>query len=59
MVHLVFLASICSSIDDEVVHGIPGNRVLKDGEIISIDVGVVKNGFFGDAALSVAVGEYF
>jgi len=52
-----FPGSICSSIDDEVVHGIPGNRVLKDGEILSIDVGVEKNGYFGDAALSVAVGK--
>lgn len=50
-------ASICVSIDDEVVHGIPGERVLKEGEIVSIDVGVLKNGYFGDAALSVAVGE--
>jgi len=50
-------ASICVSIDDEVVHGIPGNRVLKEGEIVSIDVGVLKNGYFGDAALSVAVGK--
>ena len=52
-----FPGSICSSIDDEVVHGIPGNRALKEGEIISIDVGVEKNGFFGDAALTVAVGK--
>ncbi len=50
-------ASICASIDDAVVHGIPGERVLKNGEIISLDVGVNKNGYFGDAALSVAVGE--
>jgi methionyl aminopeptidase len=50
-------ASVCTSIDDEVVHGIPGSRVLKDGDIISLDVGVYKNGYFGDAALSVAVGE--
>jgi len=50
-------AAICSSIDDEVVHGIPGNRVLKEGEIISLDVGVQKKGYFGDAALSVAVGS--
>lgn len=50
-------ASICSSIDDEVVHGIPGSRILKNGEIISIDVGVYKNGYYGDAALSVGVGE--
>lgn len=51
-----FPGSICSSVDDEVVHGIPGKRVLKDGEILSIDVGVEKNGYFGDAALSVAIG---
>ena len=48
--------AICTSIDDEVVHGIPGNRVLKEGEIISLDVGVEKNGYYGDAALSVEVG---
>ncbi|MCL6099950.1 MAG: type I methionyl aminopeptidase [Bacteroidetes bacterium] len=52
-----FPGSICSSIDEEVVHGIPGNRVLKEGEILSIDVGVEKNGYFGDAALTVAVGK--
>ncbi|MFZ5946973.1 MAG: type I methionyl aminopeptidase [Stygiobacter sp.] len=52
-----FPGSICSSIDDEVVHGIPGNRVLKNGEILSIDVGVEKNGYFGDAALTIAIGE--
>jgi len=50
-------ASICSSVNEEVVHGIPGNRVLKNGDIISLDVGVSKNGYYGDAALSVAVGE--
>jgi methionyl aminopeptidase len=52
-----FPGSICTSIDDAVVHGIPGQRVLKIGEIISLDVGVFKNGFFGDAALTVPVGE--
>lgn len=52
-----FPGSICSSIDDEVVHGIPSNRVLKEGEILSIDTGVEKNGYFGDAALTVAIGE--
>ncbi len=50
-------AAICTSVDEQVVHGIPGNRVLKDGDIISLDVGVQKNGYFGDAALTVAVGE--
>lgn len=52
-----FPGSICSSVDDEVVHGIPGNRVLLEGEILSIDVGVEKDGYYGDAALSVAVGN--
>jgi len=49
--------AICISIDSEVVHGIPGNRVLKNGEIVSVDVGVEKKGYFGDAALSSGVGE--
>ena len=52
-----FPGSVCSSVDDEVVHGIPGSRILKEGEIVSIDIGVLKNGFFGDAALTVAVGN--
>lgn len=52
-----FPGAICASIDDEVVHGIPGNRVLKEGEIISLDVGVLKNSYYGDAALSVSVGN--
>ncbi len=52
-----FPGTICSSIDDEVVHGIPGDRKLREGEIISIDVGVEKDHYFGDAALTVAIGE--
>lgn len=52
-----FPASVCISIDSEVVHGIPGERVLKEGEIVSIDVGVLKNNYYGDAALTVGVGE--
>lgn len=52
-----FPGSVCSSVDDEVVHGIPSTRILKDGEIVSLDIGVLKNGFFGDAALTVAVGN--
>lgn len=51
-----FPGSICASIDEEVVHGIPGNRQLKEGEIITIDIGVLKNNYYGDAALSVPVG---
>jgi len=52
-----FPGSICSSVDDEVVHGIPSSRTLKVGEIVSLDIGVLKSGFFGDAALTVAVGN--
>jgi len=53
----LFPATLCTSIDAEVVHGIPGKRVLKDGDLLSIDVGVKKNGFYGDGACSFAVGE--
>jgi len=53
----LFPASICASVDDQVVHGIPAKRVLRDGEIISIDVGVQKHGFFGDGAWTFAVGS--
>jgi methionyl aminopeptidase len=53
----LFPATLCLSIDEEVVHGIPSKRVLKDGELLSIDVGAKKNGFFGDGAWSFAVGE--
>jgi len=52
-----FPGSLCISIDDEVVHGIPSKRILKEGEIVSIDVGVLKNGYYGDGAISVGVGE--
>jgi methionyl aminopeptidase len=52
-----FPGSLCTSVNEEVVHGIPAVRPLRDGDIISIDVGVLKNGFYGDAAISIAVGE--
>lgn len=52
-----FPKATCISIDEEVVHGIPGDRVIKEGQIVSIDVGVFKNGFHGDAARSIYVGE--
>lgn len=53
----LFPATLCTSIDSEVVHGIPGKRVLKDGDLLSIDVGVKKNSFYGDGACSFAIGE--
>ncbi len=52
-----FPGSICVSIDDEVVHGIPGKRKLIEGQIVGIDVGVFKNGYHGDAAWTFTVGE--
>lgn len=52
-----FPASICASVNDEVLHGIPGRRVLREGDIISIDVGVFLNGYHADAALTLAVGQ--
>jgi methionyl aminopeptidase len=52
-----FPATICTSVNDEVVHGIPGTRVLRDGDVISIDCGAIVDGWHGDAAISVAVGE--
>ena len=50
-------ASVCISVNDEVIHGIPGNRVLKDGDIVSIDVGAYKDGFHGDCAATFACGN--
>ena len=52
-----FPASICASLNEEVVHGIPGLRRLKAGDIISIDVGVFYKGYYGDAAATFPVGE--
>lgn len=52
-----FPASICASVNEEVVHGIPGLRKLKNGDIISIDIGAIVNGFHGDAAVTLPVGE--
>jgi len=51
-----FPASICTSINSEVVHGIPSGRVLREGDIISIDVGVLKQGYHGDGAATYPVG---
>lgn len=52
-----FPASICASVNDQVVHGIPGDRELRDGDIISIDCGAIVDGWHGDAAITVAVGQ--
>jgi methionyl aminopeptidase len=50
-------ATLCISVNEEVVHGIPGTRRLKDGDIVGLDLGCVVDGFFGDAARTVAVGQ--
>ena len=47
---------LCVSVNDEVVHGIPGDRMLRDGDLVSIDFGAIVDGWHGDAAVSVAVG---
>ena len=54
-----FPASICSSVNEEVVHGIPGKRRLKEGDIVSIDLGAIVDGWHGDAAITVPVGEVY
>lgn len=52
-----FPATLCISINEEVVHGIPGKREFKDGDIVSIDCGTLMNGFYGDSAYTFTVGE--
>jgi methionyl aminopeptidase len=52
-----FPGVICTSVNDEVVHGVPGRRTLRDGDVISIDCGAIVDGWHGDAAVTVAVGE--
>jgi methionyl aminopeptidase len=54
----VFPASLCISVNEEVVHGIPSaDRVLKDGDIVGLDFGVIYRGYYGDAAVTLAVGQ--
>jgi len=50
-------ASICTSVNNEVIHGIPSDRVLEEGDIVGIDLGVYKEGFYGDAAYTFGVGS--
>ena len=52
-----FSGTICASINEEIVHGIPGKRRLKDGDIFSVDVGAIVKGFHGDSAFTVGVGD--
>lgn len=53
----LFPSSSCISVDEEVVHGMPGQRMLKEGQIVTVDVGVQMDGFFGDSAYTFGVGE--
>lgn len=52
-----FPGTLCTSIDEQVVHGIPGSRTLEEGTILSVDVGVRKDGYFGDGAMSFRIGK--
>jgi methionyl aminopeptidase len=52
-----FPSSICVSVNEEVVHGIPGERVIREGEIVSVDMGVFKDGYYADGACTFPVGE--
>jgi methionyl aminopeptidase len=55
--HPPFPGTICASVNDEVVHGVPGARELVDGDVISIDCGAIVDGWHGDAAITVAIGD--
>ena len=52
-----FPATLCMSINEEVVHGIPGDRIINDGDVVSVDCGTLMNGFYGDSAYTFAVGN--
>jgi methionyl aminopeptidase len=52
-----FPKTICTSVNDEIVHGIPGGRVLNEGDLVKLDVGAVVDGFHADSAVTIAVGE--
>jgi methionyl aminopeptidase len=52
-----FPATLCASVNEEVVHGIPGSRKLREGDIVGLDLGCILDGFFGDSARTVAVGR--
>jgi methionyl aminopeptidase len=53
----VYPCSLCASINEEIVHGIPSRRALREGDIIGLDYGVIYEGFYGDSALTVGVGN--
>ena len=55
--YMGFPATLCISVDDEVVHGIPSNKILNNGQIVGIDCGALKNGYYGDSARTFPVGD--
>ena len=52
-----FPASICASVNEEIVHGIPGSRILKEGDLLKMDVGATIDGFIGDSAVTIGIGK--
>lgn len=52
-----FPGSVCVSIDDEIIHGIPGDKIIEEGQLVSVDVGAYINGYHGDAARTFAIGQ--
>jgi methionyl aminopeptidase len=54
--YMNYPASLCISLNNEVIHGIPGPRKLRTGDLVSIDLGVIRNGYYSDAAVTIAVG---
>ena len=55
--YMGFPATLCISVDDEVVHGIPSSKILNNGQIVGIDCGALKNGYYGDSARTIHVGD--
>ena len=55
--YLDYPAHICTSFNEEIVHGIPSNRKIEDGDVLSIDCGAIYEGYHGDAAISICIGD--
>jgi methionyl aminopeptidase len=54
--YMDFPASACISVNEEIIHGIPAKRIIKEGDLVSIDLGIIKDGYYSDAAQTIAVG---
>ena len=55
--YMGFPATICTSVNEQIVHGIPGDRVLKEGDLVKVDVGAIVDGLYGDSAMTLPVGQ--